>query len=377
MLLLIAAAIDAQPMTHYWDCCKPSCGWDAKQGSSRIPLRTLCDEAGRKVGAAGLAEKSACDAGGRGVTMCADQAPFYEPESGRWMGFVATQDHGTRADCCDCYELTLAHFNKSMVVQITNHGMVNGVFDMLLPGGGFGADRGCEIMFPKSGSVEQDEYGGLHHARDCAVAFEGYPQDIAACEWMFAGGAFPFPSPGVKYPADATVLEKKRVVCPAQLNERSGCSASGPAPSPGPGPSPGPVSPPSSPPPSPPPPSSPPPPRHCPHGLLKCVEGCPAQPVRRAAACYAACLKDCSEHPPPPTPPLPESPPPPHSCRNRGYAQCGGKGWKGPTCCPDGFHCVPSGDYWAQCEPTRPDALVATRLVETRAGPEASGSPSS
>eukprot|EP00966_Prymnesium_polylepis_P208015 4818455-Prymnesium_polylepis.1 len=88
---MLATSVAAQPMTHYWDCCKPSCGWDAGQGEARLPLRTMCDETGKKLGSEGVSAESACNAGGRGVTMCADQAPFYDAASGTWMGFVATQ----------------------------------------------------------------------------------------------------------------------------------------------------------------------------------------------------------------------------------------------------------------------------------------------
>ena len=40
------------------------------------------------------------------------------------------------------------------------------------------------------------------------------------------------------------------------------------------------------------------------------------------------------------------------SCSNRPYGQCGGKTWKGQTCCPKGFSCKGSGDYYSQCQPT-------------------------
>ena len=102
-LLLASSCLASQAMTHYWDCCKPSCGWDAKQGASRMQLLTMCDETGKKIGADGVGAQSACSAGGRGVTMCADQQPFYHHASRQWMGFVASQDRGTRGDCCDCY----------------------------------------------------------------------------------------------------------------------------------------------------------------------------------------------------------------------------------------------------------------------------------
>ena len=81
-------------MTHYWDCCKPSCGWDGGQGASRIAERSMCDSHGSKVGAAGLSATSSCDAKGAGIITCPDQQPFHDKASGVWMRFVASQDRG-------------------------------------------------------------------------------------------------------------------------------------------------------------------------------------------------------------------------------------------------------------------------------------------
>lgn len=38
-------------------------------------------------------------------------------------------------------------------------------------------------------------------------------------------------------------------------------------------------------------------------------------------------------------------------CSNNGYAQCGGFHWTGATCCPLGFVCKKSNDYYSQCLP--------------------------
>ena len=159
--------------------------------------------------------------------MCPNQAPFFDVTAGLWMGFVASQDHGTNADCCDCYTLDLQGSVSHMVVQITNHGQVNGLFDLLLPGGGFGDFAGCQIIFPRASEVPQDRYGGLHAAADCDLVFSAYPEDAAACKWMFQAGMFPYPSPGIAYPGSATITRSQKVTCPASLNARSGCAATG------------------------------------------------------------------------------------------------------------------------------------------------------
>lgn len=223
-------------MTHYWDCCKPSCGWDDGQGDDRIALKAVCDSHG-DTRQKGLEATSACDEGarGRGATMCADLSPFLDKATGIWMGYVASQDRGNKADCCDCYELALkaqggdagANATIPMIVQVTNHGKVHGLFDLLVPGGGPGEFDGCRVAFPKSATwsvPDQSVYGGLHHSSDCDVAYADTPSAAKACHWMFSGGIFdPKPGYGIKYVGDAKVLGAKHVRCPAALNERSGC----------------------------------------------------------------------------------------------------------------------------------------------------------
>jgi len=49
---------------------------------------------------------------------------------------------------------------------------------------------------------------------------------------------------------------------------------------------------------------------------------------------------------PPPTPPAPPTPPP-GTCAAH-YGQCGGKTWKGPTCCDAPYKCT-GGGYYSQC----------------------------
>jgi len=39
-------------------------------------------------------------------------------------------------------------------------------------------------------------------------------------------------------------------------------------------------------------------------------------------------------------------------CANAAYAQCGGVGWTGQTCCPSGYSCAYSNDYYSQCIPS-------------------------
>jgi len=277
MYLLLTAA-SAQPMTHYWDCCKPSCVWDKGQGAARTPLATACDSgSGSKLGPIGINKTSACDQSGNGAIMCPDQAPFFDNVTQRWLGFVAAQDTGSNSDCCDCYDVESAD-GKKMTVQVTNHGGVSGLFDLLVPGGGFGDFDGCSQIWPEATSVPQDRYGGLHSPSDCDKAFADnavglkFPQDIASCKWMF--DYFPWPSPGVDYPGNLDITSHTKVNCPAALNERSGCWGAAPPP-----------------PPVPPPPPSPTP---CPGGTLAaCMALCPSSPPSTYQACVGECARDC------------------------------------------------------------------------------------
>lgn len=309
----LVALILADPVTHYWDCCMPNCGRDQGQGADRIAVSTMCNVDGSKAGKGGINGTSACDKGGQsGIIMCPDQQPFYEQTQKRWMGFVAAQDLGNLGDCCDCFDLTFSGAQK-MTVQVTNHGRINGLFDMLVPGGGFGDFDGCSRIFPKASSVPQDRYGGLHCPSDCDIAFSGHAADGAACHWMFGiASPFPYPAQGVQYPGDAEVTNSQKVACPAALNSRSGCWGGQPSPAPtptppsppGPGPSPG-----------------------CPGGnLAKCIAQCPTHPPHKYKHCVEKCAEDCPSGPPPPTP----------GCPNQMYAQCGGKTFSGNHCCPTG-----------------------------------------
>ena len=80
---------------------------------------------------------------------------------------------------------------------------------------------------------------------------------------------------------------------------------------------------------------------HCCVGGFECVRGNPSDPS------FLQCKPKRPTHPPPP---------PPLRCAHA-YAQCGGRGYKGPHCCVGGFDCVsgnPSDPSFLQCKPTPP-----------------------
>ena len=68
--------------------------------------------------------------------------------------------------------------------------------------------------------------------------------------------------------------------------------------------------------------------------------------------------------PSPPAPPFPPPSPPPPLCA-KAWAQCGGKGYSGPTCCATGFTCVKSNDYFSECTPSASSPVGATAKAET------------
>merc|ERR1712217_867047 len=43
--------------------------------------------------------------------------------------------------------------------------------------------------------------------------------------------------------------------------------------------------------------------------------------------------------------------PPTVACAKDDYDQCGGVGFAGNTCCPSGTWCMPTNEWWSQCQP--------------------------
>jgi len=105
-----------------------------------------------------------------------------------------------------------------------SHGRVNGIFDLLVPGGGLGEFDGCASVFPHAASVPQSRFGGMHSPADCDRAFAEHQPAIAGCHWLFRGGLFAYPARGVSFAGDGQVVHASREACPGALNRRSGCA---------------------------------------------------------------------------------------------------------------------------------------------------------
>ena len=135
-------------LTHYWDCCKPSCAWNGKGDVDR-PVLACEAETGEILTDANVA--GVCDGGT--AASCASNQPWTYND-GVSLGFAAASvggNHGLNGDenCGQCYELVWsdeggAHpdiVGKSHIIQVTNIGYdVTGdhSFDLQIPGGGQG-----------------------------------------------------------------------------------------------------------------------------------------------------------------------------------------------------------------------------------------------
>ncbi|RDW95256.1 hypothetical protein BP5796_01019 [Coleophoma crateriformis] len=109
--------------TRYFDCCKPSCGYNGKAtfASGSGPVES-CNIHDNPLG--GFDAQSGCN-GGTAYT-CSNQTPWAVSETLSY-GFAATFiAGGSEASwCCACYELTFISTSiagKKMIVQSTNTG---------------------------------------------------------------------------------------------------------------------------------------------------------------------------------------------------------------------------------------------------------------
>jgi hypothetical protein len=148
------------------------------------------------------------------------------------------------ASCGTCFQLTFTGKSndgtadmgsqqicgKSIIVQVVNTGgLQSGQFDLLIPGGGVGANNACSTQWKASGSQLGVQYGGVMlqcEQQDnynysmypactlsaCQSLFPNTPTMLAGCEfiinWMKGAN-----NPSVKY---------TQVNCPSQLTSMSG-----------------------------------------------------------------------------------------------------------------------------------------------------------
>ena len=161
--------------TRYWDCCMPHCSWPEHGGAAKT-----CDAKGKTP--IGNTNGSICS-GGQGTT-CTSQIPIIVSDK---LAYAFAATPGNDATCGKCFALTFtgtgkyetkanhqALKGKTLVVMASNIGydVQGGQFDIMIPGGGFGAFNGCSQMgwnIPSNSTT----YGGLLSDCEKEVGYNG------------------------------------------------------------------------------------------------------------------------------------------------------------------------------------------------------------
>lgn len=219
--------------THYWDCCKPHCGWSGNVSGSPM---SSCDANNQSLGG-DYDATSACDGGN--AHQCWSAAPWAVSDTLSY-GFAAFNG----GECGTCYQIefnggshsdpsdpgvaTLS--NKTMIVQAVNRGGIAGEqFDLLVPGGGVGDFDACSSQWGASNLGERyggfflrcrkDNSGNLAATKDCARQF---------CNSVFASDSMGDLLSGCLWyvdwmnVADNPTMDFQEVECPAALRAASG-----------------------------------------------------------------------------------------------------------------------------------------------------------
>jgi hypothetical protein len=214
--------------TRYWDCCKPACAWPGNQSMVSCNSGATSSTGSQSKG---NSNTNACDGGN--AYMCYDFEPWVDSSNGDVAyGFAAAS--GTNYVCGRCFEVQFpgtGHsgpnapglVQKTMYLQVINNGGVaDNQFDILIPGGGVGAENGCSMEWGANTDLGM-QYGGLYaECNDdisctqtkCNTVFAGKPDLLAGCNWFlnwFTG-------------ADNPNIIFKQVSCPSQLTSKSGMS---------------------------------------------------------------------------------------------------------------------------------------------------------
>lgn len=159
--------------TRYWDCCKPHCSWPMNVLDDN--KARMCDIEGKKVldFTNFLWEQNAC-VGGQ-ATTCLSQIPWAVDDTLAYA--FAAAPGGAENRCGKCYALTFDGKGnwensvnnaklkgKKLIIMTTNIGydVVEGQFDLMIPGGGVGLFYGCDEVFKITDRESMGKtYGGL------------------------------------------------------------------------------------------------------------------------------------------------------------------------------------------------------------------------
>jgi hypothetical protein len=205
--------------TRYWDCCKPSCAWNAPNAPGNLTCTQNDSPDNNKN------DQSSCSGGG--AYSCWDLSPW-SVSCTLSYGFAAVST--SNLNCGECFQLDFTSGGaqgKSMIVQIINDGgdVAGDQFDILIPGGGVGAFNGCSMQWGTSNLGSQ--YGGFLAScgsggascveNMCQTVFGNDAALMAGCGW-FTGWFDTSNNPNVNY---------KKVSCPSAITQRSGIPDSG------------------------------------------------------------------------------------------------------------------------------------------------------
>ncbi|KAF2257263.1 glycoside hydrolase family 45 protein [Trematosphaeria pertusa] len=203
--------------TRFWDCCKPSCGWNGKASFNRPVLSCTADDKPTDIQAG-----TGCGDGGTAF-LCSDQQPWAVNDTFSY-GFAGiflvpslTDNHIEDAWCCACYQLNFTSDplrGKTMIVQASNTAYdVNTAnrFSLAVPGGNTTSHDACARQY----GVDQNVFGttdaGVSSKEDC----DKLPEALqAGCQWRFDWFE------DASYPT-ATF---KRVPCPQVLTDKTQCT---------------------------------------------------------------------------------------------------------------------------------------------------------
>ncbi len=205
--------------SRYWDCCKPSCAWTTN-------LRACQEDGATQI--TDQSTQSACSGGS--AYECYDLAPWYDASTNMSYGFVA---HNGSCGTCYLFQFTGSSDNaannpgaaalkgQQMIVQAINIGNIAAnQFDLLVPGGGVGANNACSAEWGGSADLGSTYGGLLSECNDdpscmkgkCQSVFGSKPALLAGCNWFT----------GWYSSADNPALIYEQVSCPSQITSKSG-----------------------------------------------------------------------------------------------------------------------------------------------------------
>ncbi|KAI4948988.1 hypothetical protein J4E91_005450 [Alternaria rosae] len=201
--------------SRFWDCCKPSCGWNGKADFSSPVESCTADDKPTDVAAG-----TGCNGGS--AFQCSSQQPWAINDTvsyGYAGAFILPElTHGgiEGAWCCACYQLDFTSeplIGKSMIVQASNtaYDVTDANrFSLAIPGGNTTSTNACAQQYGVDQSVFGELMMGVSSTEDC----QKLPENLrAGCEWRFdwfKDASFPS-------------ANFKRVVCPAEITAKTNC----------------------------------------------------------------------------------------------------------------------------------------------------------